>query len=308
MTNVVLTFHAVPSQEWLRTALEAVGRLYRFVPLSDLHDHFYGGRHLRGACHITFDDGERSFLEHALPVLQALGAPATLFVSPQVLAEGRPYWFQEARRLRRLLGDERVKEEIAAVLGRPVEQLAPFGVNTLFKAMCLADIEAAIARCQALAPAEMTFTLNMTPLEVQQVAAGGLVTVGAHTATHPVLANENDAEAERQIVQSVQALREWLGRDVVAFAYPNGAPGLDFGPREQAILRRCGVRLAFTTATAFFGVATDPLAIPRVGLDGSPRETPTWITAKLLAVPAWERIRRGREGEERRRLSRLLSS
>ncbi|MCS6844815.1 MAG: polysaccharide deacetylase family protein [Caldilineales bacterium] len=308
MSNVVLTFHAVPSREWLRTALEAVGRLYRFVSLSDLNDHFYRGRWLRGACHVTFDDGERSFLDHALPTLQAMGVPATLFVCPQVLAEGRPYWFQEVRRLRRLLGDQRVKEEVAAVLGRPPELLAPFGVNTLFKAMRLADIEAAIARCQALAPTELAFTFNMTPFEVQQVAVGGLVTVGAHTATHPVLANESDAEAERQIVQSVQTLREWLGRDIVAFAYPNGAPGLDFGPREQAILRRCGVRLAFTTATAFFGAATDPLAIPRVGLDGSPRETPTWITAKLLAVPAWDRIRRGREGEERRRLARLLSS
>ena len=37
-------------------------------------------------------------------------------------------------------------------------------------------------------------------------------------------------------------------------------------------------------------------------LDGSPRETPAWITAKLLAVPAWDRLRRSREAQERRAL------
>lgn len=304
-TNLILTFHVVPSQAWFRRALESVGRLYRFVAVTDVLAYFAGERALRSACLVTFDDGERAFLEHALPVLQALGVPAALFVSPQVLAEGRPYWFQAVRALRRELGDAQVKQQVAAVLGCAPEQLASYSVNAILKNMRLADIERAIESCQLSRSAKLA-TLdhprNMTPDEVRAVAAGGLVTVGAHTMTHPILANESDADAERQITQSVQTLAAWLGRPVEIFAYPNGARSLDYGPREQAILRRCGVKLAFTTDTGFYSHRSDPLAIPRAALDGSPRETPAWITAKLLAVPVWERIRRSREMAERRAL------
>lgn len=293
----------MPSPDWFRRALTSVGRLYRFVAVADVLAYFAGECELKGACLVTFDDGERAFLDRALPVLQALRVPAALFVSPQVLAEGRPYWFQEVRALRRELGDARIKEQIAAVLGCAPGQLAPYGVNAILKNMRLVDIERVVHSCQLLEKlATVKQTPNMTPDEVRAVAAGGLVSVGAHTLTHPILANESDADAEQQITQSVQALAAWLGRPVETFAYPNGVSGLDYGPREQAILRRCGVKLAFTTDTGFYSHRTDPLAIPRAALDGSPRETPAWITAKLLAVPAWDRVRRSREVQERRRL------
>lgn len=70
--------------------------------------------------------------------------------------------------------------------------------------------------------------------------------------------------------------------------------------------RRRGVKLACTTDTRFYSRRTDPLAIPRAALDGSPRETPAWITTKLLAVPVWDRLRRSREVEERRVLPGYL--
>lgn len=299
----------MPSQSWFRRALASVGRWYRFVSVADVSAYFAGERNLHSACLVTFDDGERAFLDHALPVLEAMAVPAALFLCPQVLAEGRLYWFQAVRSLRRVLGDAAVKRQIAAVLGCDADGLAPYGVNSILKNMRLADIERVIHRCQlteGLAPVD--HPRNMTPDEVRAVAAGRLVTVGAHTMTHPTLANESDADAEQQITQSVQTLVAWLGRPVEAFAYPNGVSGLDYGPREQAILRRCGVKLAFTTDTGFFNRHTDPLAIPRAALDGSARETPAWITAKLLGVPAWERVRRSREVRERRALGAQLKN
>lgn len=45
---------------------------------------------------VTFDDGYRDFAEHAVPVLEALGIPATVFVVTEV-AEGaaRLYWYDD---------------------------------------------------------------------------------------------------------------------------------------------------------------------------------------------------------------------
>ena len=49
--------------------------------------------------------------------------------------------------------------------------------------------------------------------------------------------------------------------------------------------RRYGVKLALRPDTGFYNRRTDPLAILCAGVDGSPRQTPAWIAAKLLAVP-----------------------
>ena len=127
------------------------------------------------------------------------------------------------------------------------------------------------------------------------------MTFGAHTMTHPILQNETDDEFARQIRESIEALAGLIGRPVDTFAYPNGATGLDYGPREQATLAACGIKLAFATDTGFFGPATDPLGIPRAALEAS--DSPTKIWSKLLLYPRLGPMRAGKEGRERRQLS-----
>lgn len=305
-TNLALHFHRTPSAAWFRQALETVGRLYRFVAIDDLRAYFYGGQRFNGACHVTFDDGDRSFVEVALPVLEALGAPATLFVAPDVLASGRNYWFQELHYLRQHVADDAIRRQIAAQMGWDAVQLAPYSIVVLFKALPLAAIWQvidALEQDHGLSPAPPA---NISLQEAVALDRHPLVSIGAHSLTHPVLLNESDAEAQRQIAGSVAQLAALLGRPVRCFAYPNGAAGLDYGPREQAILRAAGVELALTTDSGYFGSATDPLAVPRVGLAASPRETGPWILAKLLLAPVWDRLRRDEENRQRRRLAALL--
>lgn len=306
-TNLALHFHRTPSAAWFRQALETIGQLYRFVGIDDVRACFYGGQRLNGACHVTFDDGDRTFVDVALPVLEAMSVPATLFVAPGVLAGGRAYWFQELRYVRQHVVDDAIRGEVAAQTGWDEAQLAPYPVGVLFKALPLAAIWAVI---DAL---EQRYGLPHAPaatISLQEAAAldrHPLVAIGAHSLTHPVLANESAAESERQIVGSVQELAALLGRPVRDFAYPNGVAGLDYGTREQASLRAAGVELAFATDSGYFGPSTDPLAIPRGGLAASPRETVPWIAAKLLAMPAWDRLRADAENQERRRLAALLA-
>jgi hypothetical protein len=105
----------------------------------------------------------------------------------------------------------------------------------------------------------------------------------------------------------VEQLTGLLGRPVRHFAYPNGAAGLDYGPREQALLAAAGIELAFATDSGYVSSNTDPLAIPRAGLAASDRETPPWILAKLLLLPVWDRLRQDEENQQRRRLASLVS-
>ena len=80
------------------------------------------------------------------------------------------------------------------------------------------------------------------------------------------------------------------------FAYPNGATGLDYGPREQATLAACGIKLAFATDAGFSN--RRPIrSASRAALEAG--DSPTKIWSKLLLVPVWDRLRAGREGKER---------
>ncbi len=300
-TNLAITFHHIPSAAWFRQALTTIGRLYRFVTADELRAYLCDGQPLNGACHVTFDDGDRSFVEVALPVLEALHVPATLFIAPGVLAGGRNYWFQELRYLRQQVDDATIRRQIAAQMGWDAAQLAPYSPVVLCKALPLAAIWAVIdglEQAQGLPPAPPA---NISLADAAALDRHPLVVIGAHSLTHPVLANEDDAEAERQIAGSVQQLSVLLGRPVRTFAYPNGAAGLDYGPREQALLRAAGVELAFATHSGAIGLGVDRLAIPRAGLAASPRETALWITAKLLLAPVWDRLRQDQENQQRRR-------
>lgn len=63
---------------------------YRVVTLREFHDFLTRGRQLpQRAVVVTFDDGYRSFLTHAYPVLKELGFTATLFVYTDYIGRGR---------------------------------------------------------------------------------------------------------------------------------------------------------------------------------------------------------------------------
>ena len=78
--------------------MELLGELgYVVVSLQAVRDHYLAGAALpEGAVLITFDDGYRDNLENALPVLQAHGYPAVLFVPIGFLDDGRPLPHEES--------------------------------------------------------------------------------------------------------------------------------------------------------------------------------------------------------------------
>jgi peptidoglycan/xylan/chitin deacetylase (PgdA/CDA1 family) len=305
-TNLVLTLHAVPSAAWLQRTLELVGSMYRFISAADLRAYLYGGATFNSACHLTFDDGDRTFYDVAWPVLRSMGVPATLFVAPGILARGENYWFQDMRHLRRQVGDQAFKEALAQVTGWPPDRLAPYGVSALIKQLQLEDIRRLLDSVQEGHAVQLPQGQNMSPEEVVEVDRSDVASVGAHTMHHPILQNESTPVAAQEIGGSLAALAAWLGRPVDSFAYPNGIRGLDFGPREERLVRDSGAHLAFTTRTAFLGKATGPLAIPRVALSAADGESRGRILARLALVPVWNRLRPPGEIRERQAIQRRL--
>jgi peptidoglycan/xylan/chitin deacetylase (PgdA/CDA1 family) len=64
---------------------------------------------------------------------------------------------------------------------------------------------------------------DATPVDwdmLGEMAASGLVTVGAHTHTHPILTNESETRVEEELAKPLEIFRARLGIKVQHFAYP----------------------------------------------------------------------------------------
>ena len=85
--------------------------------------------------------------------------------------------------------------------------------------------------------------------QVEAMAAHSLVTIGAHTVSHPVLKNLPLEAARTEMLESRRRIEARIGRPVTHFAYPYGAP-LQVGEREFALARECGFATAVTTRLA----------------------------------------------------------
>jgi len=62
----------------------------------------------------------------------------------------------------------------------------------------------------------------MTVAELHELVGDGLVEIGAHTRTHPMLSALKPAEQREEIAGSRSDLEAWLDRPVTSFAYPFG--------------------------------------------------------------------------------------
>jgi peptidoglycan/xylan/chitin deacetylase (PgdA/CDA1 family) len=290
-TNLVVPFHEVPSVEWFRRALDSLARFYRFADLDAIDDCRAGRRRDNSVCHVTFDDGHESFFACALPVLRERRIPTTLFVSPKVIRDGSNYWFQDLGLLRDRVGEAHIRAAVCDAVGCDDAQLARFSLFSVFVCLPIVAIRRILESVRLRHQVPPDASLNMSVAQLRDAALSGVVTVGAHTMNHPVLANEIDEVADAEIRDSITDLSEMLGRPVSRFAYPNGTEGLDFSVREQQLAAKYGITTAVTTDVGFVSRRTHPLAIPRGGCPSLEGDTAIWRTLRLAVLPAWDRVR-----------------
>ena len=178
-----------------------------------------------GEVAITFDDGLRNQYELAYPVLREFNAPATMFVCPQLVEDGRWIWNMETRaRLSRLQPD-RVRA-LAMALG--INAKTPECIVHWMKSLPLeqrqraeqqiaeetSDFVPSLDEIRANAPMSWDEMLKMDP---------GVVTIGSHTCTHPILPTLDESAIHRELKGSRDMLERRLQRRVDLFCYPNGS-------------------------------------------------------------------------------------
>lgn len=308
-TNLVFIFHVVPSRAWFENTLRTIRRLYRFVTLKEIESYFADGVSLKNCCHISFDDGDSSVYRYAFPVLREMNAPATLFVSPRIIDGESNYWFQDFSYIRKRLDDGLLKRQVCEVLNLDYNRFKNYRMTSILKCLKLKKIMMVLEAVKQEFGVRIDKKYNMTRAQLDEMTDSGLISVGAHTMNHPTLSNETHEDAEREISHSIKTLSYRQDTNITCFAFPNGIVGLDYGFREETILRDNGITMAFTSETHFFDKNTNPLRIPRCGFEGLADHSALRLS-KMLLVPIWDRIGGSRKKEirERRKILKLLNS
>jgi peptidoglycan/xylan/chitin deacetylase (PgdA/CDA1 family) len=103
--------------------------------------------------------------------------------------------------------------------------------------------------------------------EVRALDREPLITIGAHTVDHFVMAQLRDAELHRQIHESRATLERHLGHPVTHFAYPFGREE-HADTREFDAVRAAGYASAVTTRPGHWP-APSAFALPRLAVDYS---------------------------------------
>lgn len=209
----------------------------------------------RNAVMITFDDGYRDNHDIALPILRSHGVSAVIFVATGYMGSRETYWYD--RLVHQMLGVTHA------------ELPMPGGATALMvgggEAQRRRAAHAALKHLKGLADAERRDTLErwrvamgaaehdefqgidgpMDWTEVRALSEAG-IEIGSHSVSHPILARiDDDAELERELVESKAQIEAHTGRPVVSLAYPVGGPGA-YSERVVGAARRAGYRFGFT--------------------------------------------------------------
>lgn len=250
-----------------RRQMRTLSRFFRPVALAEGLRRLRAGTLPPRSVAVTFDDGYADNVQVALPILVAVGVPATFFITTSYLDGGRMWNDTVIEALRRIApGDHRFPHAADGVLRVPadgVRRPLVLSLLTRLKHLPADERRDAAAELEALAGGPLPTDLMMCRQDVAALLEAGM-DVGGHTRTHPILASLDAAQAEGEIAGGLEDLVSLTGRAVTSFAYPNGRRGRDYGDREVGILRRLGVEAALVTDRGIVRPDSDPLQAPRL--------------------------------------------
>ena len=223
---------------------------------------------------ITFDDGAADNLHNAKPLLERYNIPATVFVATEYSKGEREFWWDELERL--LLIPRELPETLNLKINGTTlnwdlepqtsrQQLYQHLGDSL-RLMPTAQRFEAIAELQnwsgeGTSPRQTHRALSHA--EIRQLADGGLIEIGAHTVTHPVLSAIPVNQQEQEIKQSKLQLEQILNQPVESFAYPYGTKD-DYTPATVKLVKETPFTCACSNYKGVVQPQTSLFELPRL--------------------------------------------
>ena len=264
--------------------LEWLSRNRTVLSLADFAAKHGDGTLPADAIALTFDDGYSCAAEVAAPMLERVGLQATVFIPPDLIERGQPFWWDELKELvldhdsdvlivegaqvglgARCADDRHWKP--AAKAGTP-RQAAFHRIWKSLREKSPAEIDAAMTAIRRQSSAEDSDARPMSPAQVRETASA-LIEFGSHALAHPWLSGLTHEEKAREIRDSVGRCEKLSGTRPATFAYPYG----NFDAESERMVAEAGFACACATLGRSVGAGSRLFALPRVQVgDWSARE------------------------------------
>jgi peptidoglycan/xylan/chitin deacetylase (PgdA/CDA1 family) len=281
-----LTYHALGADDedfdaWIVVRqgdfLKQVDLLRRHYELVSLDEavaaHTAGKPSNRPRAVITFDDGHESLHRYLLPIVERERIPVTVYIATGHIQTGQSYWFdrvmnalQTSKPTRLDLHEEGLGAwTVGVTRGERNWNVISDVLQTLKKLTPERREQTCQRITEKMADAPRPHFTPLAPMNLSQLkelSSLRWVTLGAHTHCHNLLDQLTLTEARDSIAQSRDLLREWTGRPVDHFAYPNGNHNGDLVREVEAL----GFASAFTAEKGLWPRGTSRYAASRIAV------------------------------------------
>ena len=235
-------------------------------------------------CALTFDDGYRDFIDHAIPILDKEKISASMFLVTDCIDKGIPTWtyivdhiFANSNKMEWAGFDPaELPEEYSKMKWETKQEKIDYCRKFKQYIKWIPSTKRDIIIKSLLENFnDTTYPPNMmmTWDEVRQIQAAGFG-IGSHSVTHPSLATIEDKDAIRfELAQSKKRIKEETGFDSTVFSYPVGS----YDERVKEIARETGYKAALAVNYKMYNPAKqDIYEIPRIELYSE-----SWLKTKL---------------------------
>ncbi len=223
---------------------------------------------------VTFDDGYRDNYLYAYPILKTESVPATIYVTTGFLDNRNSMipWWDRVRRLAEKLGElpSGEREYFLDRMGLSNQD----SVQTLYRALggyqkkivCGIIQDDEFVERLSRATSDMVDNQALKWDDLAEMVGSGLITIGAHTVTHPSLAFCPDSGFV-EIKNSIDRIESMIRTRVLSFAYPFGK-SCDYNQDTIRHLKTLGVESALTIRNGINHSNSDLFRIRRIPVIG----------------------------------------
>ena len=95
----------------------------------------------------------------------------------------------------------------------------------------------------------------------------GLVEIGSHTVSHPILSTLNGSQSWDELKNSKDEIEHTLGKQVRSFCFPNGRPA-DYKSIQVEQVKDAGYNNAVVTRFGLVSTLEKQYELPRIGVSG----------------------------------------
>ena len=270
------------SRDALDQALKLICKYYTFVSIGDAVAMLKKKTPFRNySIVLTFDDGYRNNLTHALPILKKYNIPAAIFPAVGHIDRREPFWFDRLDYILQVaikdggdyvqIGDNKIAlssekaEDTNLIVMKAIREVKKLSGNDRDIMYELDKELSRLERKHSKSLKEISENDKWTGLarwnEFKAALSDG-VTVGSHTINHSRLSLLTKEEALIELADSKKYIESRLNKSCHYVCYPNGA----YNNEVADLAKVAGYKAGLTTEEGFNKVGSSLMTLKRVHL------------------------------------------